>query len=269
MALKENSSNKTIDGVERESSHKLLRHTHFNSVTGELDFFFPMEIEDPVDKEYARLNDLKIGWTLLGFRVFEAIMVPCKNKTYDATGKEIYLDTSSEEQHRIYKDLIKDEMDKQEKIKKDGRCTIADSHGGTKRCPLRVKNPAYVLGGDQPKTIAKKCEGCPYECYRQAHTFIELSCLEHENAEGEVESYEVPTPRGYYSADKYLKLSEEFVTFVRERKPKLAPLAEKLTEEYTKSDAGRELGDASSTVTSRTEKLKELVTQFLDTAIIF
>lgn len=59
------------------------------------------------------------------------------------------------------------------------------------------------------------------------------------------------------------------VAFVRERKPKLASLAQKLVEEYTKSDAGRKLGLPTSTVTSRTDKLKELLEEFLDNAIIF
>ena len=40
-------------------------------------------------------------------------------------------------------------------------------------------------------------------------------------------------------------------------------------QEYTKSDAGRELGLPTSTVTSRADKLKELLEEFLDNAIIF
>lgn len=84
-----------------------------------------------------------------------------------------------------------------------------------------------------------------------------------------MEAYEVPAPRSNYAADQYEKLSEEFVAFVRERKPKLASLAQKLVEEYTKSDAGRKLGLPTSTVTSRMDKLKELLEEFLDNAIIF
>ena len=96
----------------------------------------------------------------------------------------------------------------------------------------------------QPKTVAVHCEGCVFETYKQEHSFVTLSALEQENDAGEPEPYEVPAPKTYYAAYEYEKLSQEFVAFVRERKPKLAPLAEKLTEEYTKSEAGRELGDA-------------------------
>ena len=62
-----------------------------------------------------------------------------------------------------------------------------------------------------------------------------------------------------------MELRDEFVAFVKARNPKLAPLAELLTLEYTKSVAARALGDASSTITSWVEKLKELLTAFLDT----
>lgn len=60
-------------------------------------------------------------------------------------------------------------------------------------------------------------------------------------------------------------MRDEFIAFVRKRNPKLGPLAELLTLEYSKSEAGRELSDASSTVTSGVKKLKELLTAFLDT----
>lgn len=62
-------------------------------------------------------------------------------------------------------------------------------------------------------------------------------------------------------------MREEFIAFVQERNPKLVPLAELLTLEFSKSEAARELGDAWSTVTSRTDKLKNLVTTFLDTVV--
>lgn len=257
--------------VDNECIHpnRLLRHARFNPETQQTDFYFPMEIEDPIDKEYAKLMGFEIGWTMLGFRVFEAIMVPCMNKTHDAAGREIYLPTPAEEQHRIYKSLIKDEMDRQEEMKEDGRCPLPSKYGGTRRCPLRIKNPNYVPGGTEPKTIANKCEGCPFEQYRQEHSFVQFSTLEVENDAGEPEPFEVPAPATYYAADQYEQLAQEFVAFVTARKPKLAPLVEKLMEEYTKSDAARELGDAWGTITSRTDKLKLLMEEFLNQAIIF
>ena len=63
------------------------------------------------------------------------------------------------------------------------------------------------------------------------------------------------------------EIREQFLDFVKERNPKLAPLAELLTKEFTKSEASRELGDAWGTVTSRTDKLKDLAQEFLDNLI--
>ena len=133
-----------------------------------------------------------------------------------------------------------------------------------KRCPCRVPNPDYSPGGNQPKTLPVRCEGCKYEQFKQAHTTIVVSALDHENDAGEFESYEIPSVKDLNAADRYLELREQYVAFVRERNPKLAPLAELLTLEFTKSEAGRELGNASSTVTSRVEKLKALLDEFLD-----
>ena len=251
-------------------SNKVLPNVRINPITNEPDYYFPMEVMDPADKEYAKLNGLEVGRAMLGFRTFEAIMIPCKTKGYDAKGREIYLDTPSEEQRRIFKAYAQDELDRQEQMKQDGRCQLPAANGkGVKRCPLRVPNPAYVPGGDQPKTIAKKCEGCPFERFKQAHTTIELSCLDHEGDDGEMESYEIPAPRSNYAGDRYEEFAAEFVAFIKEHKPRLAPLAEKLVQEYNLTDASEELDKSISTTFSQKEKLQALVREFLDNAIIF
>ena len=246
---------------------KYLGNVRINPITGDRSFFFPLEIKDPSVEEYARVYGLEIGWGRLGFRSFKAVFIPCLEKTTDAHGNEVYLETTSDVQQRIYKSLCKNELDEQEDIKQDGRCNIPDGRGGTKRCPLRVKNPAYIPGGDSPKTLPVRCQGCKFEPFKQAHTVIEISCLDSENDKGGVTTYEVAAPRSYFAADRYMEIKEQFLDFVKERNAKLLPLAELLTDELTKSEASRELGDAWSTVTSRTDKLKGMVTEFLDNLI--
>ena len=88
-----------------------------------------------------------------------------------------------------------------------------------------------------------------------------------EGEDGEVEPYEVPAPRSNYAGDRYEELAEGFVAYIKEHKPRLLPLAEKLVQEYDLSDAAEELGKSTSTTFSQKEKLKELVTEFLDTVI--
>ena len=249
-------------------SKKYLDNVRINPNSGEQEFYFPMELKDPADKEYARLSGLEIGMARLGFRKFEAIFIPCLEKSVDAHGNEVFLKTPSDVQRRIYKALCKDELDEQEDVKQDGRCNISDGHGGTKRCPLRIPNPAYVAGGNEPKTLPVRCQGCKFEPFKQAHTFIAVSCLDSENEKGEMTAYEIPSPKNYYAADRYEEIREQFLAFVKGRNAKLLPLAERLTDELTKSEASKELGLATSTVGSRTDKLKELVLEFLDTIII-
>ena len=247
---------------------KILKNIRINSITGEPDYYFPMEVTDAADKEYARMNGLEVGRAMLGYRTFEAIMVPCKNKAYDAKGREIYLDTPSEEQRRIYKALIQYELNRQEEERMEGRCLLTKANGkGMKRCPRRIKNPAYIPGGDQPKTLANECEGCKFERFKQAHTNIELSCLDHEGKKGEMEPYEVQANHSNYAGDRYEELSERFVAYIKEHKSRLAPLAEKLVQEYDLTAASDELGKSTSTIFSQKEKLKELVAEFLDTVI--
>lgn len=250
-------------------SSRVLQNVRTNPETGEKDYYFPLEITDNSVLDYAKEHSLEVGLARLGYRRFRAVFVPCKDQTIDSHGRVIFIDTPSAIQRRRYLELIKDEMNAQEDAKQDGRCPIPDGRGGVKRCPLRVPNPAYTPGNGQPKTVAVRCEGCMYEPFKQEHTFVTLSALEQENDAGELEPYELPSPQAYYAADQYEQLAQEFVTFVSGRNPKLAPLAEKLTEGFSKSEASRELADPWGTITSRTDKLKELAREFLDNVITF
>lgn len=245
---------------------KILKNVRINPITGEPDYFFPLEITDDSVLEYARQNCLEVGKARLGFRNFRAVFVPCKEQVADSRGRVTFIDTPSDVQRRRYLSLIKDEMDAQEKLKQDGRCQIPDGRGGVKRCPCRIANPDYIPGGNQPKSIPVKCESCPYERFKQTHTVIEMSCLDYEGDDGELTPYEAPAPDSYYDADRYEELANEFVAFINARKPRLTPLAEKLVKEHSLTEASRELGRSTSTIHSQIKKLQELLNEFLDLA---
>lgn len=246
----------------------MAKNARNNSITGELDYYFPLEITSPTIREYAKDNGLEIGMARLGFRWFEAVFVPCKITAHDRLGREIYLDTPSDVQYRIYKQLCRDELKAQDAQKQDGRCIIPDDKNGYKRCPCRVENPEYTPDNGHPKTIPVRCEGCKFERFRQDHTYTQLSALNHENDACDEEDYCIPTPHGYFEADRYMMIRDDFLSFVEKRNAKLAPLAELLTLEYRKIDAARKLGLPPTTVGDRTEKLKELLSDFLDNLII-
>ena len=251
-----NQSNSQSDGA--------YRHIRKDPVTGQDNYYFPMEVTDPGDRVLARERGLEICRTRLGGRVFEAVMVPCKN-TATIHGVEVFVDTPSEVQRRRYLDLIKDEMAAQDAARQDGRCQIPNGRGGLRRCPRRVANPDYSPDGDTRKTLAVSCEGCPYEPYRQAHTVIPLSCLDREDEDGEPESYDPPAIRNILEAERFLKQREAFIAFVRELDPKLVPLAELRTLGYSNTEISCMLGLPRSTVNSRNDKLKTLLTTFLST----
>lgn len=248
---------------------EILKNIRTNPETGEVSYYFPMKVKTSADKEYARRNGLEIGWARLGNRKYKAIFVPCKLKEYDSKGRVIFLDTPEEVQHRIYLDLIKDEMSRQDAEKQDGRCPIPDGKGGVKRCPCRVPNPNYVDGSKEHKTIPVKCEGCIYEPFRQEHTTVTFTTLDHEGEDGSVECYEAPAPAGYYEGERYERLREAFLAYVDANNPKLTALAEKLTEEYNRSEAAKEIDIPTGTAGSRRKLLQDLCEEFLDSTIIF
>lgn len=224
------------------------------------DYYFPMEIKDDADREYARAAGLAITRTRLGNRVIEAIMIPCKRVAYDSRGREVYLETPTEEQREIYLSYIRDELNEQDAMKRDGRCCIPDGAGGLKRCPCRVPNPAYTPGGSETKTIPVNCEGCKYEPYRQAHTTITLSSLAGEDGE----AYDIPASTASPEGDRYERMCRDFERFVEARSPRLAPLAKALMREFTKSEYSRSSGVSTSSVSRQAVKLKALVEEFLE-----
>ena len=248
----------------KSQSDGAYRHVRKDPVTGQDDYYFPLEIIDDSIKALAVERGFEICWTRLGCRRILAAMIPCKDVA-TIHGMEVFVDTPSEVQHRRYLDLISDELAEQDRMKRDGRCQIPNGRGGVKRCPCRIPNPDYSPGGSQPKTLAVSCQGCPNEEYRLAHTVIPLSCLDGENEDGEMESFDPPATKNIDEAERFLKQRESFIAFVRELEPKLVPLAELRTLGYSMAEASFILGVPPSTVNSRNDKLKNLLTTFLST----
>ena len=264
-------------------NNEIYKHHRINPITGEEEWYFPMELNKgeseesrraneefvKADRAYAREHGLDVGWSRLGFREFEAMMIPCKWVAYDKKGNTIYLDTPPEEQRRIYLEYIKDEMNAQAVKKLEGRCAIPDGKGGIKRCHPRINNPDYKPGNGQKKTIAVSCEGCIYEPYKNSNTTIVMSELDHYDEYGNEESYDPVAPYSCDQAWLYEKLRADFICFVEGHSGKNSPeLASLLTLEYDRSEAARELNAARSTIYDHADKLGELFTEFSNNIII-
>lgn len=253
---------------------KKERYQHYtiNELTGEKQWYFPMELEfgdyekdtDEYESKQEYYQNLKnqtvklnngqvlpceIGMTKLGFREFEALHIPVNS-------------------HEEYLDLIKDEMKKQDEMKLDGRCTIPATIGGIKLCPRKIPNPNYVEGGKESKTIMNSCVGCIYESKKHEHTVTTFSALGSVDEDGDFAEYEPSNPHGYNSADSYDKLRAAFVEYVKANKPKLTELAELLSAEYLQIEAANALGKSRKTINSQVDILKKLVLEFLDNTVL-
>lgn len=252
-----------------------FEHIRKDPCTGQINYYFPDELAgDPEHvkdmMQVYRESGYEICWTRLGCRRILAAMIPCKD-TAKIHGTEVFVDTPTDIQHKRYLELVKEALREQDLEKHDGRCQISNGHGGTRRCPLREENPDYVPGSKgrstRFKTRVASCAGCPYEEAKFAHTFVPLSALEHVDEDGVVVPFEPASGPDISSGYCFEKWGKDFVEFVRKTNSKLAPVAELLMLEYTKSEIGRELGLPSSTVTSRADKLKELFKEFRGTIV--
>jgi len=249
-------------------TNETYKHIRTNENTGEKDYYFPMEITCSEARSWARDKGFEVGKTRIGFRTIEAAMVPCKEVKRDSHGMEIYVETPSDVQRERYLAFIKDEMDAQEDIKEDGRCIISDGKGGTRRCPCRIANPNYAPGNGQPKTLPVNCVGCRNEPFKNAHSQVSSALLDHTCKDGRRASYEPESPASYFEGDRYLRMRDGFVSFVRERDPELAALALLLTAEYSKSEIAAMTSDPRTTIVSRAKKLMGLAHEYLDSTEI-
>lgn len=248
------------------SNTDVCQHIRTNPITGQIDYFYPLEITDPSIRASAKAYGLEVCRTQLGSHIFDAVMVPCK-ETATIHGVEIFVDTPSEVQQSRYFKLIKEGLNRQKYTKQISKCPIPNGCGCVKNHPYCIFNPSYVSGGDKFKFLTVHCEDCICEQFCQACRNIRPYCMNLEDEGGEMDTYEIEAPKSSYAADRYLELREKFIVFVRERNPTLVPLAEMLTAEYTKSEAAKKLGQATNMVESHTDKLKDLVTEFLDNII--
>lgn len=231
--------------------YKRVKNVIVNPVTGAIEFRFPLELthenKESLD-ELIKIKGYEVGIARLGYRSFLAAMIP-----------------SSEAQ---YHELIKDELNRQEEIKQSGRCPISDGKGKLKRCPMRVPNPAYVEGCNEPKTLPVKCDGCKFNTFdKKEYGTITFSCLTTIDENEEDTGFEPVAPSTYYAGTEYEALCEKWVNFIKDKKPELADLADLLAQEYLRSEAANALKKPASTVRSQGNTLKQLVEEFLDNLI--
>lgn len=152
----------------------------------------------------------------------------------------------------------------------ENRCEICGSNGKSMRCPLRVKNHDYTGAPGQKKTIAVKCEECPYgynRLFRPMNGKLNFSTLDVQDGEGNVDSFE-PESKKYSNADTYIRLLKDLGDYVTEHYPKYAKYVELINllgSEYDMKTASQIMGKADSTLYDWVKRLRPIYDEFRET----
>jgi len=217
--------------------------------TGEFIAYYPMPITDDSVQELAKIKGYDEAWVKLGVSPvrFPAIMVPCNHR-----------DSDPKKQIRMAMKLSSLEIREQADKIKNAHCLVPAKKGLWKRCPN-----------------AKNCDGsgkgdaCPYVKYKRGSTFVPFSELERENEDGESEPFDVISTVSPEEDARYKELSDAYLNFVKENKPKFLELAKLKFENHKLAYAEEKLAKAHGTIWYQDEQLKKLATKFLDDLISF
>jgi len=255
----------TVNSNHKKNPDASYNHSRRDPVTGQLNWYVPVEIEDDITELLARKCGFEVCFTRLGCRRIWAFMLPCMDKEI-RNGVEVYVPTPEAVQYERYLNYVRPILREQDREKHDGRCEIPNGLGGVRRCPLREENPEYIPGSEAKrtrfKTRVKSCVGCPYEEFKRAHTVVSLDELSHEYDDGTVVPFESSAGTSMMEGDLFEMWSREFIDYVRVHKPKLVRQLELQMLGYSNSEISRILGLPTSTVTSRSKKLQELFDEY-------
>ncbi len=217
-------------------------------------YLFPMELAGrkceeqravrAADVQKAKLDGYKVDWVKFGYRIFEAVLIPM-----------------SEER---FKELVRDEDNRQKAARVEGRCMISNGNGGLIRCPERIPNPLYGVDENQPKTLKNDCATCIYNTLDKLDYHTQsLSHSGNFNEDGEEEDMEIPC--GIASnGDLYEFYCERVLQFVEEKFPDNVETMKLLLQGYTRTEAAEELGVHRNTPRNQVNAMKEELTKVLD-----
>ena len=180
------------------------------------------------------------------------------------------VETSTESGAQFYADWKQEEWRQESQYRMENRCEICGSNGKSMRCPLRVANPDYTGAPGQKKTIAVKCEECPFgynRLFRPMNGKLNCSTLDVQDGEGNVDSFE-PESKKYSNADTYIRLLKDLGDYVTEHYPKYAKYVELINllgSEYDMKTASQIMGKADSTLYDWVKRLRPIYDEFRGT----
>lgn len=216
-------------------------------------YLFPMELagkkceEDrtarAADIKKAKLDGYKVDWVKFGYRIFEAVLIPM-----------------SEER---FKELVRDEDNRQKATRVEGRCMISNGNDGLIRCPERIPNPLYGEEG-QSKTLKNDCATCIYNTLDKLDYRIQsLSHSGNFNEDGEEEDVEIPCGIAD-NGELYEFYSEKVLAFVEEKFPDNLETMKLLLQEYSRTETAEKLGVHRNTPRNQVNAMKDDLMGMLD-----
>lgn len=216
-------------------------------------YLFPMELagkkceEDraarAADIKKAKLDGYKVDWVKFGYHIFEAVLIPM-----------------SEER---FKELVRDEDNRQKAARIEGRCMINNGNGGLIRCPERIPNPLYGEEG-QSKTLKNDCATCIYNTLDKLdYRTQSLSHSGNFNEDGEEEDMEIPC--GIASnGELYEFYCGRVLEFVEDKFPDSVGTIKLLLQEYSRTETAEKLGIHRNTPRNQVNSMKKELTEMLD-----
>ena len=220
---------------------ELLKTKVWNTETKQFDYYYPIDLEglSAEDVKTYEQSGLKIGCSRIGSKPIKiAAMLPCK-KQEKINGKTVFVDTPEEEQRKIFLSYAEDELHEQARVRDSNRCIISNGKGGLKRCQ-------------------GNCATCDQSHNRKPQTIM-LSGLDNED-----DIFDVEDKYGD-EAFKACVLYEELYAFVSKNYPKYASVLEALKNSNTRCDAAKSIGIEPYAFYKRSNKLREIVAEFLKT----
>lgn len=219
-------------------------------------YLLPMELPGTRDKkemmtrndmiENAKVNHYKTGWVRVGYRIFEAVLVPV---TED-----------------VFNEKMREEYREQQKAKVDGRCVIS-INGVSIRCPLRIPNPLYSKKG-QPKTLKKDCAACKYNTLDKPD-FNTMSLSHSGIFDEDGEEYVMDPPCGIIDEGTLYEIyCVKVLEFVEKRFRDNVEIMELKLRGYSDTEIAKKLHMHRNTVGNRMKDMKEELLEFLENLFV-
>lgn len=218
-------------------------------------YFIRFETDNEGIRQYKSANPESKSGTKLGQMRSEEFLVPAILFEVDKT---------------TYEEYQRESWEAEDKAKHENRCIICGTDGkAIIRCPLRIPNLDYNGTPEQTNTIANDCENCPYgyqHLFRPIKGNVVFSALKVSDGDGNVDPFEPESTTDPLSADRYFKLLDGLISYIKNKYPQYSDYAEfvyLLGLEYEIKEVAKILNKPSKTLYGWRKKLRPIFDEYM------